>query len=142
MAKKPENTITYLNCKHEVRIIKYVHIKRNHCEVSFFFLQPQNEDDERPVVVSTKRPTNSVRSRNKRSKTQAEDVLISRALEVMEKRDATAPPQASDSFDTFGRYVASELRSMANSSQHWVKWQIHKIIFEAQSSHSLQYILI
>ena len=75
---------------------------------------------------------------NKRQKTEAkESELLNKAIECLDKTTNEGPE---DSIDLFGRYVASELRTIDSvQSQHWAKHQIQNILYRAHSevSHTM-----
>lgn len=87
-------------------------------------------------VHSTKRPlqTSKGNSQSKRQKRELqEDVLLQKAVACMER--ATGGTQSGkDSDDTFGEYVAAELRSVPNEEMKRVlKFRIQSLLFSALS---------
>ena len=74
----------------------------------------------------------------KRQKVEAaENLLITKAIACMDK--VSTSEGKDDSFELFGRYVASELRTIASTSaQRWAKLQIQNVLYNAQVEHSPQ----
>ena len=72
---------------------------------------------------------------NKKKKKEAqEDILLQKAIQCMERSD-----NKEDEDDIFGRYVASELRSIDNiHTKRLAKWQIQSIIFNVHSGTAIQ----
>ena len=91
------------------------------------------------TVRSTKRPLEGKQSATfKRKKREAqEDVLLQKAIRCMEKstsnNDEDKDKHKEDDDEIFGRYVATELRSMDISVKRLTKWKIQSIIFGAHS---------
>ena len=88
-----------------------------------------------PETRSTKKPiakADKGKPLTKRQKMEAEECqLIKKAIACMDK--ATGDNKE-DVFELFGRYVASELRTIASShAQRWAKLQIQNILFNAQN---------
>ena len=84
---------------------------------------------------STKKPIakpDQGKPRTKRQKMEAEESqLIKKAIACMDK--ATGESKE-DGFEFFGRYVASELRTIASShAQRWAKLQIQNILYNVQN---------
>ena len=61
----------------------------------------------------------------------AENDLLQKAIDCMD-RSAVETETELDGFDFFGRYIASELRSLSNpQSQRWAKLQIQRVLYDA-----------
>lgn len=108
-------------------------------------LNADNEpgDDTPMEPKSTKKPIvkqgQAGKPLTKRQKLEAEEnTLIKKAIDIMDKATATAD-QKEDGFEFFGRYVASELRTIPSSrAQQWAKLQIQNILYSAQAEPGIQ----
>lgn len=93
------------------------------------------DEGETPIAeaTSTKLPTKQGKRSTKRQRIgSAENELISKAISCM---DRAVGGSTNDSFELFGRYVASEVRAITSpQTQRWVKLQIQNILFSAQSA--------
>ena len=86
-------------------------------------------------VKSTKEPTGFCK-RAKRPKLESLDnELLEKAIKYLDHATTSAvtTSNSTDSTESFGRYVASELRTLNPSSQRWAKFKIHQILFDASS---------
>ena len=123
--------------------------------VSFFQVQDEDEtetecadaticiddaDDNHEMTVecvkSTKEPT-GFGKRAKRQKLESLDnELLEKAIKCLDHATTTSAVTTSnstDSTESFGRYVASELRTLNPCNQRWAKFKIQQIIFDASS---------
>lgn len=92
--------------------------------------------DEEEALPKRKKPITQPKSKRQKLETD-ENQLIKKAIDCMNK--ATANENKEDAFDIFGRYVASELRSIPSlHAQRWVKLQIQNIMYNAQTEPSVQ----
>lgn len=106
-----------------------------------------NSVDAFDTELSTKRPSTegkqSTSTKRKKREAQEEDSLLQMAIQCLEKSASniedkvTRKEDKEDEDDIFGKYVASELRSMELSVKRLAKWKIQSVIFNAHSG-SLQ----
>ena len=78
------------------------------------------------------------RKRLLKAKEEKEDILISKAIECMEK--SAAKPDDLDKHDIFGKYVGHGLQGIPNIRlQKWIKWNIENTLYSVQFDNRQQY---
>ena len=89
------------------------------------------------MYKSTKQPTSNKQmpSTCKRQRKEAQDILLEKAIGVMEMASNKSSSAQKEIDDIFGEYVASEIKAIRDPQVKWrVKFHIQSILFSAQGT--------